>query len=385
MSARLESCPTRGARLQACVARGVRLQACVLFFLLPFLLPAAGAADLAIEMAGSLPFPDDAVSADGEPTKITGLSGLTLLTGDSWAAAMDNSDLVVTFTLKVSKQGEPTAIADVKTLKLEAKHDYEDIAVCPPDLVKRIARRFTARGRPDPGPCVLLCEEDTPAIRGAAMATGTLVGMVPLPEPLRSTRSNRGLESLAAEPDGTCIWTANEEATASDGPEPGAGRGTVVRVCAIPVPGSAAAYAAVQQFAYPVDPPHEFMAFGKQAPFSGLVALVAIGEGRLLALERSAGRGVPPLENRIYLVETAGAKDVSGVDRDLARRKETFLEKRLLWRDSLGLNLEGLAIGPALADGRRLLVAIADNGGLGTPTQIVTFRLRGLVGPLARP
>jgi hypothetical protein len=127
------------------------------------------------------------------------------------------------------------------------------------------------------------------------------------------------------------------------------------------------------------------VAFGKQAPFSGLVALVAFGEGRLLALERSAGQGIPPLENRIYLVETAGAKDVSGIDRDLARRKETFLEKRLLWRESLGLNLEGLAIGPALADGRRLLAAIADNGGLGTPTQIVTFRLRGLTGPLARP
>lgn len=375
MSARLEACPTRG----------VRFQACVLFFLLPFLLPAAGAADLALEMAGSLPFPDDVASADDKPTKITGLSGLTLLAGDSWAAAMDNSDLVVTFTLEVSEQGEPAAIADAEALKLEAKHDYEDIAVCPPGLVKRIVGRFTSRGRPDPGPCLLVCEEDTPAIRGVAMATGALVGIVPLPDSLRSPRPNRGLESLAVEPDGTCIWTANEEATASDGPEPGAGRGTVVRVCAIPVPGAAAADAVGRQYAYPVDPPHEFVSFGNQAPFSGLVALVAIGDGRLLALERSAGRGVPPLENRIYLVETSAAQDVSKIDRDLARRQETFLEKQLLWRDSLGLNLEGLALGTALADGRRLLVAIADNGGLGTPTQIVTFRLRGLDEPLARP
>jgi hypothetical protein len=355
--------------------------------LTPFFLLAvsASAADLALDMAGAIPFPDDAESADGEPTKITGLSGLTRLADDSWAAVMDNSDRVVTFTLQVSKQGEPAAIADVKTLELEAKHDYEDIAVCPPGLANRIARRFIARGRPDPGPCLLLCEEDTPAIRGVAIATGTLVGRVPLPEPLRSPRPNRGLESLAVEPDATCIYTANEEALAADGPEPRVGQGTVVRLCAIPVPGAAAAYATVRQFAYPVDPPHEFVSFGRQASFSGLVALVALGDGRLLALERSAGPGVPPLENRIYLVETAGAKDVSGIERDLARRKEMFLEKRLLWRDSLGLNLEGLAIGPALADGRRLLVAIADNGGLGTPAQIVTFRLRGLAEPLARP
>jgi hypothetical protein len=361
---------------------GARLQACVLSFLLPFL--SASSADLTVEMAGSLSFPDEAASADGEPTKITGLSGLTLLTGDSWAAAMDNSDLVVMFTLRVSKQGEPTAIADIETLKLEAKHDYEDIAVCPPDLANRIGRRFISRGRPDPGPCLLLCEEDTPAIRGAAIATGALVGMVPLPEPLLSPRPNRGLEALAVEPDGSCIYTANEEATASDGPEPRAGLGTIVRLCAIPVPGVAAAYATTRQYAYPVDPPHEFVAFGKQAPFSGLVALVAIGDGRLLALERSAGRGMPPLENRIYLVATSAAQDVSGIDRDLARHKEKFLAKRLLWRDSLGLNLEGLALGQALADGRRLLAAIADNGGLGTPTQIVTFRLRGLDRPAAR-
>ena len=80
----------------------------------------AAAADLSLDMAGSLPFPDDAVSADGEQTKITGLSGLTLLADDSWAAVMDNSDLDVTFTLQVSRQGEPTAIADMRTLELEA-------------------------------------------------------------------------------------------------------------------------------------------------------------------------------------------------------------------------------------------------------------------------
>ena len=108
-----------------------------------------------------------------------------------------------------------------------------------------------------------------------------------------------------------------------------------------------------------------------------MVALVALGNGRLLVLERSAARGLPPLENRIYYVDTAGAPDATGVERDLAARPELFVKKRLLWKDALGCNLEGLALGPALPGGARSLVAIADNGGIGTPTQLVTFRLTG--------
>jgi hypothetical protein len=132
-----------------------------------------------------------------------------------------------------------------------------------------------------------------------------------------------------------------------------------------------------RQVAYPVDPPHEFVEFLKGESFSGVVALVALGNGRLLVLERSAARGLPPLENRIYYVDTVGAPDATGVERDLAARPELFVKKRLLWKDALGCNLEGLALGPALPGGARSLVAIADNGGIGTPTQLVTFRLTG--------
>jgi hypothetical protein len=63
------------------------------------------------------------------------------------------------------------------------------------------------------------------------------------------------------------------------------------------------------------------------------------------------------------------------VERDLAGRKEAVVEKKLLWSDSLGVNLEGLCLGPVLADGNRSLVAIADNGGIGTPNQLVGLAL----------
>ena len=368
-------------------ARRAALQLVLAVFCLAAAAPLA-AAEARVEMLGRMSFPDQAAGTEAKPLVITGLSGVAWLGDTAWAAAMDNSDRLVTFTLELSAKGAPTAVTDVQTVRLEARHDYEDLAVCPPELARRITRRFTAKGRPDPGPCLLLCEEDTPAIRGAALADGRLVGLMPIPDVLKSRRPNRGLEALTVEPDGSCIWTANEEALTLDGPAPSATTGTVVRLVAIPIPtaaGTAATGTAAgavadnnrRQVADRVDPPHEFVEFLKGESFSGVVALVALGNGRLLVLERSAARGLPPLENRIYYVDTAGAPDATGVERDLTARPELFVKKRLLWKDALGCNLEGLALGPALPGGARSLVAIADNGGIGTPTQLVTFRLTG--------
>jgi len=100
------------------------------------------------------------------------------------------------------------------------------------------------------------------------------------------------------------------------------------------------------QVAYRVEPPHAFLRVFAGQPLSGLAALVALGKGRLLTLERSGAPGLPPFASRIYLVNTAGAVDVSAVERDLAGRKEAVVEKQLLWSDSLGVNLEGLCLGP---------------------------------------
>jgi hypothetical protein len=92
-------------------------------------------------------------------------------------------------------------------------------------------------------------------------------------------------------------------------------------------------------------------------------------------MERSGTHGLPPFENRIYFVNTADSQDVSTIQRDLAIFPKNFVSKRLLWKEALGYNFEGLALGPTLADGSQFLVAIADNGGLGTLTQLVTFKL----------
>jgi hypothetical protein len=335
--------------------------------------PAAASPEVSsIEVAGSLGLPA-AVGADG-PT-VTGLSGITWLGDDQYAAVMDNSDRLLLFRLAIGPTGVPEATSDLRLVTLGEPHDYEDVSDCPPALASRIANRRRERGDRVPARVLLVCEEDTPAIRAIDADTGELLGIVPIPPPFSSRRPNRGLESLAVEPDGRVIWTASEEALPADGPAPAEDRGGVVRIARIPVPETEGASPAAQ-FAYAVDPPHAFARVIAGEPLAGLVALVPLGNGRLLALERAAGPGLPPFENRIALIETAAGRDVASLEGGLANRPADQLAKHRLWKATLGCNLEGLCLGPPLADGRRLLVGVADNGGLGTPNRLLTLRFR---------
>lgn len=328
---------------------------------------------LRVEVRGTLALPDEASDAAGKPVRLTGISGVAWLGDDRYVAVLDNSDLLVFFALELSPAGQPRAVRGLRAVRLAAVHDFEDVAVCPEPLRARIAARQEREAGRDPGACLLLAEEDTPAIRAVSQHGGDLLGIVPLPEIMKQRRANRGTESLAVDPDDGSIWTANEEALAGDGPAARIGGGTVVRVVKIPLPADPPR--PTRQYAYPVEPPHAFVRVFAGEPLSGVSAIVALGAGRLLVLERSAGPGVPPFTSRIFLVDTSDAADVSAVDHDLTDRGDDRLCKRLLWEDSLGCNLEGLCLGPPLRDGSRALVAVADNGGLGTPNQLVGLAL----------
>lgn len=362
---------------------------------------------------GSLALPERAPDAEGDDVVVTGLSGIAWLGDDRYVAVMDNSDHLILFRLTLSQAGKPLAVADLRVVTVSERHDYEDVIPCPPPVADALGRRPrsepSAGGRSDDpaddaptaaaddGPAaghVLLCEEDTPAIRGFSLADGNGIGVVPLPDNLHGRRPNRGLESLALDPGGRFVWTANEEALAADGPSAAKGGGTVVRLTRIPLPASPPAAVAspdaappdaaapgeegarrTLQIAYGVDPVHEFLPVFPGDPLSGVSALVALGDGRLLVLERSGAAGLPPFASRIYLVDVAAAIDVSAVERDLSTRKDALVAKRLLWSDSLGVNLEGLCSGPRLANGDVALVGVADNGGIGTPNQLVGLTL----------
>jgi hypothetical protein len=325
---------------------------------------------------GGITLPSTARDRNGNDVEITGLSGITWLGHDRYAAIMDNSDKLLAFSLSLSRDGTPLEASDFEVVTLAERHDYEDVAACPEPLQQRIAALRIKQGFPDPGRCLLVAEEDTPAIRAVSLTDGSLLGVIPTPEEFATRRPNRGLESLDVEADGRHIWTANEEALTADGPAAGGDAGTVVRIARIeiPEPGNQSAEEPLQ-IAYAVDPPHHFIPVFFGEPLSGVTAITVLSLGQLLVLERSGCPGLPPFENRMYLVDTQGVADVSGIDRELAIQTEVHSPKVLLWKDQLGCNIEGLCLGPRLRGGGRAVVAVADNGGLGTPNQVIGFAM----------
>lgn len=339
-----------------------------------------------IEPTGTLRLPVEVETDAGDRRPLTGLSGLAWLGNRDWVAAVDNSDQLATFALTLDADGGPQAVTDIALRRLPAHHDYEDVAVWPPRLARAGDTAGSAATRPPAGPWLLVCEEDTPALRLVALADCRELAVIPTPDAFRLRRVNRGFEAVAIDPAGESIWTATEEALPADGPAATADGGTVVRLTQIAVTDTAFRSGRDRQFAYGVDPPHAAVRTFAGHPLSGVVALVAVARGRLLVMERSFVAGLPPFENRIYLVDTASAPDIALVQSRLAERPPaTRLAKRLLWKGSLGVNLEGLALGPPLAAGQRSLVAIADNGGTEAATLLAAFRLTRPPAPATSP
>jgi len=338
---------------------------------------AADAPPFRISQRGVATLPQSVTDRDGREVPITGLSGITWLGDDRYAAIMDNSDKLLLFTLPVGPDGAPGQPSDLEVVTLAERHDYEDVAVCPPPLQERIVARQLRNGLPDPGRCLLVAEEDTPAIRAVSLADGALLGVIPIPEIFSTRRPNRGLESLDIDPDGRHIWTANEEALPADGPAATAGSGTLVRLARIAIPKPAQQERdAPLQLPYAVDPPHGFIGVFPDDPLSGVVAIAGLGGGQLLVLERSGCPGLPPFENRIYLVDTAEAQGIARVGNEGgSERAASPLPKTLLWQDQLGCNVEGLCAGKPLRERNRALLGIADNNGIGMPNQIIAFTL----------
>lgn len=325
---------------------------------------------------GAITLPQTALDSSGNEVEITGLSGITWLGHDRYAAIMDNSDKLILFSLKLAHDGTPEEASDIEVVTLAEPHDYEDIAACPEPLQQRIAARRTKQGFPDPGRCVLVCEEDTPAVRAVSLTDGSLLGVIPIPEPFSKLAWQRGLESLDIDADGHHLWTANEEALPADGSPPTADRGTIVRLAKITIPDPEQKGANEPiQLAYAVDPPHPFVRVFAGKALSGVTAITGLGNGGLLVLERAGCPGLPPFENRIYVVDTRDAADVSLIDRNLASHAEKHVRKVLLWKDQLGCNIEGLCLGPKLRRDTHALVAVADNGAIGTPNQLIGFTL----------
>jgi hypothetical protein len=202
------------------------------------------------------------------------------------------------------------------------------------------------------------------------------------PMPDWGVRNNFGFESLTLTPSGNYVMTAVENALVQDGPAASVTQSSPSRLLLFDL----AAQQVAGEYLYNTDPvvaaPKPTDAFSA----AGLVELLALDDDRYLALERmyAAGSVGMPGNNgmsvRLYEIDRRRATNIqtnnglagTGMARVIPVEKQLVLDLTTLGIP-LG-NLEGMAFGPRLADGRRSLILVSDdNFGAGQFTQILLF------------
>jgi hypothetical protein len=271
------------------------------------------------------------------------LSGITWMGGTRYLAVDDGRSRL--FPLEVALDGESGKIARVvagQFVSLKGARDIEGIAWWP------------ARGS------VLVTDEMVHEIREYDPTSGEVGRTTPPPPVFRGRiRENRGFEGIAVAPDGKSVWIANEGPLRLDGGSPSALEGAWVRIQRLD-----ASLAARGQWAYLTEPGLGFV---------GVVDLMVAPGGGLLVLERALTGG--GFSARIFSVDLAEATGVSGFDK--LRNRDDFepARKEKLWERSGGFqNFEGIALGPELPGGGRLVLLVSDGGGQRQPT-LLALRL----------
>ena len=201
-------------------------------------------------------------------------------------------------------------------------------------------------------------------------------------------RNNLAFESLTISPDQKTLYTATENALFTDGGIATLATGSRSRI----VQYNLASGLPEKEYLYVTDPIAKASTVAPNFNDNGLVDLLALDDrGTMLALERSFGSGVGNTI-KIYEISLQGATDISTIDSLSSLTTDQLnaiapTQKRLLLNlDSLNLpnsdgnhptgtdNIEGIAFGPKLADGRQSIVLVSDNNVQATQfTQILTL------------
>jgi 3-phytase len=260
--------------------------------------------------------------------------------------------------------------------------DPEGIAVDP----RRSGLVWTSEGErivPSDGPALL----GDPWIRRAT-TTGGYTGQLALPPQLHMNsqefgpRQNQTLEGVTFTPDGRRIVTAMEDPLYQDGADPTPEHGALTRITVH----DANTGLPLAQYAYPLEPLFATPPAGG-TDTNGVSDIVSLGHDRFLVLERASIYSDNNWKARIYLVDLHGATDVLGRDSLTAASGHPVepVRKTLVTdlSDVPGLsrvdNVEGITLGPRLADGRRTVVLVSDNNFAARQvTQVVAFAAHGI-------
>ncbi|WP_165354545.1 esterase-like activity of phytase family protein [Tropicimonas sp. IMCC6043] len=302
-----------------------------------------------------------------EGTEIGGLSGLAWRGGDAWLAISDDgADPRVydfTLTLQEERLGAGSIRIDaVRRLtpagggRFKPPLDPEAIALGPGGWIYVADEGYTWKGHPS----------QVRIFNGDFASRGSLAPPPKIrPDGFRNDLGSRGVrrkfgfESIAITPDGRRLFTAVEQALLQDGPAVGPAIGSRTRLFSYDLESGAAG----PEYAYPLAPVPGMLPLPLAQEAAGLVGLLALDNaGGFLALERSFTLSTG-FSVRLFRVDTAGATDVSG-DFVLPEDAIPVRKRELLDLANLGIeldNMEGMALGPELATGERLLLLVSDN------------------------
>lgn len=212
---------------------------------------------------------------------------------------------------------------------------------------------------------------------------GSQIGSLPVPTAFlpapggtRGVRQNLAFESATTAPNGRFLFSGTEGALVQDGPAASLTERSPARLLRYNLQTGRLDRQYVYWTETIAEPPVPPTAFA----VNGLVDLLPLNNQFLLAMERSFSVGAPDTGNviKLFSVKVAGATNVNGAE-SLAGELDSVqpVQKTLLLDlDTLGIpldNIEGMAFGPVLPDGRRSLVLVSDNNF--APAQFTQFLL----------
>lgn len=204
------------------------------------------------------------------------------------------------------------------------------------------------------------------------------------PTIVHGRQDNRGFEGLSFNASRTKLYAVLQDPLVDEGENNDGRRSRWVRI----VEFDPASGASIAQYAYPlesiatlnaIDPsPDDDFSATNQGRSIGLSAITAVSDSEFIVLERdNRGIGVEetatPLHKRLYRIDISGASDVSAISFagsnelpqgvvPVSKAPEADLLASLRAVDSdIPEKLEGVAIGPRLADGSRAALVGSDN------------------------
>ncbi len=344
----------------------------------------SGARPPTLEFVGQSIFP---TGTDFEGTQVGGLSSITFDEGRGvfYAISDDQSQFAPAryYTLRVDlddgrlDDGD-VEFLDVTTLLAPDGQPYPLSGLDPEGLTLTKSGELIVTSEGIPGRGI------APWVRRYGL-DGTFLGDLPVPSaftelsPTHGVRPNLAFEAAAVTPDGRHLFVGMEGALLQDGPAANLTGGSPARILRY----NLITRRLQRQFVYQTDPVAEPPVPPNQFSVNGLVELLPFNNEFMLSMERSFSVGAPGTGNtiKLYSVSFPHASNVDGADSVASQLGDIRLVEKSLLLDlrTLGIpldNIEGMAIGPDLPDGRRSLMLLSDNNFAASQfTQFLLFAL----------